>query len=90
MNPIVEREITHVGQVMRASVLSCAPKLTLVDYWRRRIMGLLEVDGLTHVQLCSLRDLLRELQDIERVLEDLRAQRVVKIAPGTAPTTGES
>ncbi|RFU49748.1 hypothetical protein [Paraburkholderia sp. DHOC27] len=75
MNLIVERDIAHVGRVMRASTLSCAPELMLVDYWRGRLLSLLGTDDLTEFQLYSLHDLMAELAGIEKQLEEVRAER---------------
>lgn len=68
MNPIIERDIAHVCRVMRASVLSCAPHRTLVDYWRRRVTCLLELDEIGELEICSLRGLLHELDALETLL----------------------
>ena len=81
MNPIVERDIAHVGRVMRASVLLCAPQMVLVDYWRRRVMSLLNEDDIAEFQLHSLRGLLRELDEIEETLDELRGERLRNARP---------
>jgi hypothetical protein len=37
MNPVVERDIMHIGRVMRATVVQCAAEMMLVEYWRNRL-----------------------------------------------------
>jgi hypothetical protein len=76
MNPIIESDIAHIAQVMRASTFSCAPHLTLVDYWRRRLLSLMKMDDLTEFQLSSLQGLMRELGEIETQLSELRAGKL--------------
>jgi hypothetical protein len=76
MNPIIESDIAHIAQVMRASTLSCAPHITLVDYWRRRLLSLMKMDDLTEFQLSSLQGLLRELGEIETQLSGMRADKL--------------
>ncbi|RAS33173.1 hypothetical protein [Paraburkholderia bryophila] len=78
MNPIVERDIAHVGMVMRASIMSCAPQIALVDYWRRRVTSLMKEKHLAELQVCALQRLLSELAEIEKELNVMRADRLPK------------
>ncbi|EUC20337.1 hypothetical protein [Paraburkholderia hospita] len=66
MNPVVERDIMHIGRVMRATVVQCAPEIMLVDYWRNRLNTRIETSRLTEYQLDTLLELMRELDEIER------------------------
>jgi hypothetical protein len=81
MNAIVERDIAHVGRIVRASVFSCAPRVALVGYWCRRVNSLIADDGLTDIQLHTLRGLLRELDGIEGELIDRRGERLRSARP---------
>jgi hypothetical protein len=75
MSNLVERDIAHVGLVMRASVMSCAPHPTLIDYWRNRLMRLLQTAGLADIQRGALQSLLSELAEIESQLTRMRMDR---------------
>ncbi|SIT43974.1 conserved hypothetical protein [Paraburkholderia piptadeniae] len=66
MNPIVERDIMHIGRVMRATVVQCAPEIMLVDYWRNRLNIRIETSRLTEYQVNTLQELMYELDEIER------------------------
>lgn len=76
MNPLVEREIVHVGRVMRASILACTPNLALTGYWRRRVEDLLSHEGLAVLQMQTLHSLLRELDEVEAEHETIRMSRL--------------
>ncbi|MEI5999736.1 hypothetical protein H3V53_21780 [Paraburkholderia bengalensis] len=65
MNPIIERDILHVTQVMRASLCQCEQTLD-VDYWRRRLTVLLDLDSLTESQRYSVEGLLHEIDEFEQ------------------------
>lgn len=71
MNPIVEREIVHVGKVMRASILRCAPQTMLIEYWRHRIGVLISSHGLAELQRHALLGMLNELDALEKQLDNL-------------------
>jgi hypothetical protein len=66
MNPVVERDIMHIGRVMRATVVQCAPEMMLVEYWRNRLNNRLETPHLTEHQRNTLLELMHELNGIER------------------------
>ncbi|MEX3935816.1 hypothetical protein AB4Y32_29165 [Paraburkholderia phymatum] len=66
MNPIVERDIMHIGRVMRATVVQCAREIMLIDYWRNRLNTRIETARLTEYQLNTLQELMYELNEIER------------------------
>jgi hypothetical protein len=84
MNSIVEHEIVHLGRVMRASTIQCAPQTMLVDYWRNRLNTLLGAEGLATYQQYTLLGMLEELLEIEKVLRRLRSERI-REAGGGAP-----
>jgi hypothetical protein len=65
VNFIAESDIAHVGRVMRAFLLFQAPQQALVDYWRRRVAGLLASKGLVELEIHALRGLLRELDELD-------------------------
>ena len=66
MNPVVERDIMHIGRVMRATVVQCASEITLVEYWRNRLNTRLETPRLTEYKLNTLQVLMYEFDEIER------------------------
>ncbi|MGF6768724.1 hypothetical protein P3T18_001194 [Paraburkholderia sp. GAS199] len=76
MNLLVERDIAHVGRVMRVSIMTCAPQAPLVNYWRRRVTSLMGEEHLAKLQLSALQDLLAELTDIEIQLAQMRSTRL--------------
>ena len=76
MNPVVERDIMHIGRVMRATVVQCAPEIMLVDYWRNRLNTRIETSRLTEYQLDTLLELLHELDGIERRTNWKSARRI--------------
>ncbi|WP_167306554.1 hypothetical protein [Paraburkholderia steynii] len=66
MNPVIEHDIMHVGRVMRANIVQCAPEMILYDYWRARLNRLLATPDLTYIQRRTVYALIRELSSIER------------------------
>jgi len=76
MNPVVERDIMHIGRVMRATVVQCAAEMMLVEYWRNRLNNRLETPRLTEHQRNTLLELLHELDGIERRTNWKSARRI--------------
>ncbi|MPW18968.1 hypothetical protein GCT13_19210 [Paraburkholderia sp. CNPSo 3157] len=66
MNPVVERDLMHIGQVMRATVVQWAPEIMLVDYWPNPLKTGIQTPRLTEYQLNTLLELMHELDEIER------------------------
>jgi hypothetical protein len=72
MNPVIENDILHVSRVMRTSIVQCAPRLHLVDYWHVRLASLLDTPGMNELQRRTVMGLRRELVDIDAWLRTLR------------------
>jgi hypothetical protein len=69
MLTLLDQEIAHVTRVMRPSLREFAGGPALpAGYWRRRLYRLLDSGHLTKAQLCSIDDLLLQLDrfDAER------------------------
>lgn len=73
MNPVIENDILHVSRVMRNSIVQCAPRLHLVDYWHVRLASLLDTPGMNELQRRTVMGLRRELADIDARQKKLRA-----------------
>jgi hypothetical protein len=76
MSPVVERDIMHIGRVMRATVVQCAPEMMLVEYWRNRLNERLETPCLTEHQRNTLLEFVHELNEIERQTNRKNARRI--------------
>jgi hypothetical protein len=76
MNPVVERDILHIGRVMRAAIVQCAPQIMLVEYWRNRLNTALETPRLTEHQRNTLLELVHELDENERRTNRKRPQPI--------------
>ena len=66
MMTLLEQDIAHITQVMRPSL--CGTRgggILPAEYWRRRLHRLLNSGHLTKVQLCSIDDLLLQLDALD-------------------------
>ncbi|RFU44445.1 hypothetical protein [Paraburkholderia sp. DHOC27] len=74
MNPVIERDVVHVGRIMRASMVSCTSEFMLADYWRGRLSYLMAAGDLTECQLHALQGLAHELVEIEKQLGEMHTR----------------
>jgi hypothetical protein len=74
MNPIIERDILHIGRVMRPTLFLCAPEIMLVEYWRARLNALLDIPCLTEAQRHTILGLLDELSTVARRINTARSK----------------
>jgi hypothetical protein len=62
MVTLLDQDIAHIVRVMRPSLSGdLSGPILPAEYWRRRLYRLLDSRHLTKVQLCSIDDLLRQL-----------------------------
>ncbi|SAL85787.1 hypothetical protein AWB74_07440 [Caballeronia arvi] len=66
MMTLLEHDIAHITRVMRPSLRGHLNGPVLPpEYWRRRLHRLLNSGHLTKVQLCSIDDLLLQLDQLD-------------------------
>jgi hypothetical protein len=70
MLTLIDQDIAHITRVMKASVCgdSGGPILP-PDYWRKRLFKLLDAHHVTKPQLCSIDDLLLQLDELDEAIK---------------------
>jgi hypothetical protein len=62
---LIDQDIAHIARVMRPSMHGdLGGAIFPAAYWRKRLFELLEAEHLTNSQLCSIDDLLLQLDDL--------------------------
>ena len=74
MITLLDQDIAHIARILRPSLCEDRGGRVLpVEYWRRRLHRLLKSSHLTKIQLCSIDDLLLQLDRFD--FEELAWQR---------------
>jgi hypothetical protein len=62
---LIDQDIAHIARVMRPSMHGDLGGAILpATYWRKRLFELLDAEHLTNSQLCSIDDLLLQLDEL--------------------------
>ncbi|TXC79053.1 hypothetical protein FRZ40_31940 [Paraburkholderia azotifigens] len=65
-NTMIEQDIMHVEQVLRAFVFRWTPDATILAYWRNRLYTLFQSPHLNDYQRHWVQELIHELHEFER------------------------
>jgi hypothetical protein len=73
MLTLLDQDIAHIKRVMKASVCGdLGGPILPSNYWRKRLHQLLDAHHVTKTQLCTIDDLLLQLDELDAAL--LRGQ----------------
>ncbi len=66
MITLIDQDIAHIKRVMKLSLCGdCGGPILPAEYWRKRLYDLLDAHHVTNTQLCSIDDLLLQLDDLD-------------------------
>jgi hypothetical protein len=66
MITLIDQDIAHIKRVMKLSLCEdFGGPILPAEYWRKRLYDLLDAHHVTNTQLCSIDDLLLQLDDLD-------------------------
>ena len=69
MLTLVDQDIAHIARVMKPSLCGdLGGPILPAEYWRKRLYDLLDAHHVTNTQLCSIDDLLLQLDELDNAL----------------------
>jgi hypothetical protein len=69
MQTLIDQDIAHIKRVMKPSLCGdFGGPILPADYWRKRLFNLLDAHHVTKTQLCSIDDLLLQLDEIDAAI----------------------
>ena len=69
MLTLIDQDIAHIKRVMKPSLCGdFGGPILPPEYWRKRLFGLLEAHHVTKTQLCSIDDLLLQLDELDTAI----------------------
>ncbi|WP_144152326.1 class I SAM-dependent methyltransferase [Paraburkholderia sp. BCC1885] len=77
MQTLIDQDIAHIMRVMKPSLCGdFGGPILPAEYWRKRLYDLLDAHHVTKTQLCSIDDLLLELDEIDAAILNAKAVAV--------------
>lgn len=77
MQTLIDQDIAHIMRVMKPSLCGdFRGPILPAEYWRKRLYDLLDAHHVTKTQLCSIDDLLLELDEIDAAILNAKAVAV--------------
>lgn len=74
MLTLIDQDIAHITRVMKPSVCGdFGGPILPPDYWRKRLFKLLDAHHVTKTQLCSIDDLLLQLDELDAAIKHGKA-----------------
>jgi hypothetical protein len=69
MQTLIDQDIAHIKRVMKPSLCgNFGGPILPAEYWRKRLFDLLDAHHVTKTQLCSIDDLLLQLDEIDATI----------------------
>jgi hypothetical protein len=69
MLTLIDQDIAHIKRVMKPSLCGdFGGPILPAEYWRKRLYDLLETHHVTKTQLCSIDDLLLQLDELDTAI----------------------
>ncbi|MGF6240862.1 MULTISPECIES: hypothetical protein [Paraburkholderia] len=69
MLTLIDQDIAHITRVMKPSLCGdFGGPILPAEYWRKRLYDLLETHHVTKTQLCSIDDLLLQLDELDTAI----------------------
>ncbi|MGF6724759.1 hypothetical protein P3T43_004128 [Paraburkholderia sp. GAS41] len=69
MLTLVDQDIAHITRVMQPSLCGdLGGPILPPEYWRKRLYDLLDAHHVTNTQLCSIDDLLLQLDELDNAI----------------------
>lgn len=69
MLTLIDQDIAHIARVMKPSVCGdFGGPILPPEYWRKRLYQLLDAHHVTKTQLCSIDDLLLQLDELDTAI----------------------
>jgi hypothetical protein len=74
MLTLIDQDIAHITRVMKPSLCGdLGGPILPAEYWRKRLYDLLDAHHVTKTQLCSIDDLLLQLDELDAAILDGKA-----------------
>ncbi|HEY1996962.1 hypothetical protein [Paraburkholderia sp.] len=69
MLTLIDQDIAHIARVMKPSLCGdLGGPILPAEYWRKRLYRLLDANHVTKKQLCSIDDLLLQLDELDAAI----------------------
>jgi hypothetical protein len=74
MITLIDQDIAHITRVMKPSLYGdFGGPILPAEYWRKRLYDLLDAHHVTKTQLCSIDDLLLQLDELDAAIHHSKA-----------------